>query len=177
MKVRTDMGENLRDGAMAALQWQPSDSFTSILDLYYTRRRQEDNARSLEVNLGCYPATCGGPTGNGDGQFPPNTVFGYSNPTIVDNTVIAATLNQRLPLVRNFLFKTQDKILAAGWNNRWAGSDWTFTADLSYSKAKRNEQQYETNAQYAPRLEVPPGRPRNVYDTGRFSISRDGMPS
>ncbi len=37
MKVRTDMGENRRDGAMAALQWRPSDSFTSILDLYYTR--------------------------------------------------------------------------------------------------------------------------------------------
>ena len=89
MKVRTDMGENARDGAMAALQWRPNDSFTSILDLYYTRREQEDNARSLEVNLSDYPAPCC------DGTFPPGTVFGYSNPTIVDNTVVAATLNQR----------------------------------------------------------------------------------
>jgi iron complex outermembrane recepter protein len=171
IKVRTDMGENQRDGAMAALQWRPNDSFTSILDLYYTRREQEDDARSLEVNLGDYPAPCC------DGAFPPGTVFGYSNPTIVDNTVVAATLNQRVPLARNFLFKTQDKILAAGWNNEWATGDWTFIGDVSYSKAKRNEQQYETNAQYAPLTNAPAGAPRNIYDTGQFSISRDDMPS
>ena len=52
IKVRTDMGTNRRDGAMATLQWEPSDSYTSILDMYYTKRKQEDNARSLEVNLG-----------------------------------------------------------------------------------------------------------------------------
>jgi iron complex outermembrane recepter protein len=171
VKVRTDMGENKRDGAMAALQWRPSDSFTSILDLYYTRRKQDDNARSLEVNLGGYPAPCC------DGRFPDNTVFGYSNPTIVDNTVVAATLNQRVPLARNFLFKTQDKIVAAGWNNEFSTGDWTFAGDVSYSKAKRNEQQYETNAQYAPLTNAPDGTPRNIYDTGRFTISDDDMPS
>jgi len=58
IKVRTDMGDNQRDGAMAALQWRPNDNFSSIFDVYYTRREQEDNARSLEVNLGGYPAPC-----------------------------------------------------------------------------------------------------------------------
>lgn len=170
IKVRSDMGENQRDGAMAAIEWRPSETFHSILDLYYTRRKQDDNARSLEVNLGDYPAPCC------DGTFPPGTVFGYSNPTIVDNTVVAATLNQRVPLARNFLFKTQDRILAAGWNNQLALGDWTLTGDVSYSKAKRNEQQYETNAQYAPLDSAPAGAPRNVYDTGSFSISRNEMP-
>ena len=47
-------------------------------------------------------------------------MIGYSNPTIVDNTVVAATLNKRVPLARNFLFKTQDEIFAAGWNNAWS---------------------------------------------------------
>ena len=47
-----------RTGATA--RWRrcsggPSDNFTSIFDVYYTRRKQEDNARSLEVNLGGYP--------------------------------------------------------------------------------------------------------------------------
>lgn len=171
IKVRTDMGENRRDGAMAALEWRPNDSFTSVLDLYYTRREQEDNARSLEVNLGDYPAPCC------DGAFPDGTVFGFSNPTIRDSTVVAATLEKRVPLARNFLFKTQDKIVAAGWNNKGSTGDWTFTGDLSYSKAKRNEQQYETNAQFAPLTNAPEGAPRNIYDTGQFSISRDAMPS
>jgi TonB-dependent receptor len=171
MKVRTDMGTNRRDGAMAALEWKPNDSFTSTLDLYYTKRKQDDNARSLEVNLGDYPAPCC------DGTFPDGTVFAYSNPTIVDNTVIAATLNQRVPLVRNFLFKTQDKIVAAGWNNKWLAGDWAFTGDVSYSKATRDEQQYETNAQYAPLTNAPAGAPRNIYDTGIFRLSRDAMPT
>ncbi len=170
IKVRTDMGENRRDGAMAALQWRPSDNFNSIFDVYYTRRKQDDNARSLEVNLGGYPAPCC------DGTFPDNTQFGYANPTIRDNTVVAADLLQRVPLARNFLFKTQDRILALGWNNEWLAGDWTFTADVSHSKAKRNEQQYETNAQIAPLTNAPAGSPRNIYDTGTFSITNDDMP-
>ena len=171
IKVRTDMGKNRRDGAMAAFQWKPIESFSSTLDLYYTKRRQEDNARSLEVNLGGFPAPCC------DGTFPNGTVFGYSNPTIQDNTVVAATLNERVPLARNFLFNTQDKIQAAGWNNTWTNEQWTLAGDLSYSKATRDEQQFETNAQIAPLTGVPAGTPANVYDTGQFSISRNGMPS
>jgi TonB-dependent receptor len=171
IKVRSDIGENRRDGAMAAFQWRPSDTFNSIFDVYYTQRKQDDNARSLEVNLGGYPAPCC------DGTFPPGTQFGYANPTIVDNTVVAGDLLQRVPLARNFLFKTQDKILALGWNNEWIAGDWTYTLDVSHSKAKRNEQQYETNAQIAPLTNVPDGAPRNVYDTGTFSIvDHDGMP-
>ena len=169
IKVRTDMGTNRRDGAMAALQWKPSDSFTSILDLYYTRRKQEDNARSLEVNLGGYPGPCC------DGTPAPGT-YGYSNATVVDDTVVAATLNNRVPLARNFLFTTKDKIFAAGWNNIYTAGAWSFGGDLSYSKAERDEQQYETNAQILPNSAAPPGTPRNVYDTGAFSISRDSMP-
>ena len=169
IKVRTDMGTNRRDGAMAALQWKPSESFTSVLDLYYTRRKQEDNARSLEVNLGGYPGPCC------DGTPAPGN-YGYSSAAVVDGTVVAATLNNRVPLARNFLFTTKDKIFAAGWNNTYTAGAWSFGGDLSYSKAERDEQQYETNAQILPNAAAPPGAPRNVYDTGTFSINRDGMP-
>jgi iron complex outermembrane recepter protein len=171
IKVRTDMGENIRTGAMAAVEWRPSDSFTSILDLYYTKREQEDNARSLEVNLGTYPGPCC------DG-FPPNgSVWGYQNPVIRDNTVVEADLINRVPLARNFLFETEDKIVAAGWNNTWYRGDWTFAADVSYSKAERDERQYETNAQYVPLTGLPAGSPVQRYDNGHFAISSDDMPS
>lgn len=194
IKVRTDMGKNRRDGYMATLEWKPSENFTTILDGYYTHRDQVDNARSLEVNLGGYPGPCC------DGTFPNNTVFRYSNATIVDNTVVAATLNNEVPLARNFLFKTQDSITAFGWNGKWTIDKWSVMGDLSYSKAVRDEQQYETNAQYKPdtRPDCPDttpnvachtmvqdptaapgtliGVPRNVYDTGTFSISRNDMP-
>ena len=58
MKVRTDMGTNTRDGAMAAIEWKATDSFASTLDFYYTKSEEIDNARSIEVNLGGYPAPC-----------------------------------------------------------------------------------------------------------------------
>ena len=155
MKVRSDMGENKRDGAMAALQWRPGDSYETILDLYYTKRKQTDNARSLEVNLGNYPIS--GP--------------GFANAIIDDDTVIGGDLLNRVPLARNFLFKTEDEIMAAGWNNKWFAGQWTFIADLSYSKAERDEEQYETNAQYVA------GGTSNIPDTGFFQLFRDEMPT
>lgn len=155
MKIRSDMGENRRDGAMAAIQWRPSDAYETVLDLYYTKRKQTDNARSLEVNLGNYPIA--GP--------------GFANPVIVDNTVIGGDLLNRVPLARNFLFKTEDEIFATGWNNKWFAGDWTFVADLSYSKAERDEKQYETNAQYVA------GGTSNIPDSGFFSLSRHDMPT
>ncbi|HEY0686450.1 MAG TPA: TonB-dependent receptor [Steroidobacter sp.] len=155
MKIRADMGENRRDGAMAAIQWRPSDGYETVLDLYYTKRKQTDNARSLEVNLGNYPIA-------GDG---------FANPIVADNTVIGGGLVNRVPLARNFLFKTEDEIFATGWNNKWLAGDWTFIADLSYSKAERDEEQYETNGQYVL------GGTSNIPDSGFFSLSRHDMPT
>jgi TonB-dependent receptor len=189
IKVRTDMGTNVRDGAMAVLEFRPNDRYSTILDLYYTQRDQKDNARSLEVNLGCYPALCSGPFPNqGDGVFPLNSEFGFSNSVIVDNTVVGGDLNRVVPLARNFLFKTQDEIFAAGWNNKFTMDEWTVTADLSYSKATRDEQQYEINAQYeadvrpdcSPTVTTnchPPDEQRNVYDNGHFQLQNGSMPS
>ena len=181
MKVRTDMGKNTRDGAMAALEWRPTDSLTSTLDLYYTKSHEVDNARSIEVNLGGYPAPCC------DGTFPPGTLFGTSNPVISNNAVVGGTLNNVLPLVRNFQFITDDKIVAAGWNTKWSANGFTVAGDVSYSKATRDQFQPETNAEYKPNTlpdcsntQAPPchapGTPRNVYDTGQFQLYNDRMP-
>ncbi len=173
VKVRTDMGENVRTGAMAAIQFKPNDSYETVLDLYYTKREQDNNARSLEVNLGGYPAPCcDGPISG----FPPGTLFQFSNPVIVDNTIVGAQLNTMVPLARNFLFTTEDEITALGWNNKFTYGEWSFTGDVSYSKAERNERQYETNAQIVPRPNSAP-QPRNVYDTGQFVLRRDDFPT
>ena len=168
IKVRTDMGKNRRDGAMAALQWRPSDN---VLErprrLLHAAQagRQRAQPRSEPRRLSGAVLRWHVP---GAG-----TQFGYSNPDDPRTTPSSPpTLLQRVPLARNFLFKTQDRILALGWNNEWLAGDWTFRGDVSYSKAKRDEQQYETNAQIAPLTDAPPDAPRNVYDTGTFAISQ-----
>ncbi len=170
MKVRADMGSTVRDGFMATLQFEPSESYSGIIDLYYSTMDQTDNARSLEVNLGGYPAPCC------DGPFPDGTVFGYSNTTVENDTVVAGTLNMSAPLARNFLFLTDDEIVAGGWRNDFRLNDtWSLVADLSYSKATRKQRQYEVEAQNR----LPQGSaPRNVYDTGTFELrGNDHMPS
>jgi TonB-dependent receptor len=164
MKVRTDMGTNTRDGYLATIEYRPSESFGSILDLYYTDASQLNNARSLEVNLGGYPAPCC------DGPFPSSTIFGYSNPTIKSNTVVGGDLNTLVPLARNFKFTTDDTIFAGGWLNKFQLTDeWSLGVDFGYSKAERDQLQFETNSQYEPQT-ASNLIPRNVYDNGTFSL-------
>ena len=131
MKIRTDMGDDTRDGALATLEWKPNSSFTSTLDGYYTKFKETDDARSLEWNLSNYPA---------------NETF--TNLVIRDNTLVGASVANVRPLVRNFQFITNDKITALGWNNKWNGGDWTLVGDVSYSKATRDQFQPETNSQW-----------------------------
>ncbi|MGH8250745.1 MAG: TonB-dependent receptor [Steroidobacteraceae bacterium] len=165
MKVRADMGDTVRDGFMATLQFEPGDSYSSVLDLYYSTMEQTNNARSLEVNLGGFPAPCCVP-----GPFPDGTIFGYSDTTIENDTVVAGTLNNVTPLARNFLFTTEDEIVAGGWRNEFRLSDtWTLATDFSYSIATRDQVQPEINAQFGPDL---------VFDTGTFELrGNNSMPS
>ncbi len=172
MKVRADMGSTERDGVMASLQFEPNDVYTGVVDLYYSTMDQTNNARSLEVNLGGYPAPCC------DGTFPAGTVFGYSGTTVKGGTIVAGTLNNVMPLVRNFLFTTEDEIFATGWRNEFQLNDeWSFVGDIAYSKATRDQLQPEINSQYAL-LPASGTAPRNQYDTGTFQLrGNDDMPS
>jgi TonB-dependent receptor len=171
MKVRSDMGTTVRDGLMAAVQYEPNDFYSTTVDVYYSTMDQTNNARSVEVNLGGYPAPCC------DGPFPNGTIFGFSNITLANNAVVAGNLNTIVPLARNFLFKTEDEILAGGWLNEFQLNDeWKLLADLSYSKATREQDQFETNAQIKP-LGATATRPNNVYDNGVFALSSNRFPS
>jgi len=165
MKVRADMGSTERDGFMATLQFEPDDIYSGIIDLYYSTMKQTNNARSLEVNLGGYPAPC-----CVSGPFPDGTIFGYSDTTVENDTIIAGTLNNIVPLARNFLFTTDDEVLAGGWRNSFQLNDiWSLVADVSYSEATRDQLQPEINSQFGPSL---------VFDTGTFVLrGNDDMPS
>ncbi len=164
MKVRTDMGSTERNGFMAALQFEPTDRYSGIIDLYYSTMEQTNNARSLEVNLGDYPAVCC------DGPWPPGTQFGYSGVTVENGVAVAGDVLQVVPLARNFLFLTDDEVLSVGFNNDFILNDvWSLNADLSYSKATREQDQFETQAQYVPLND--PALPANQYDTATFRLN------
>jgi iron complex outermembrane recepter protein len=151
IKSLASTGLDKRDGSVATLEWRPIETFTSTVDAYYTTRTFADDRRSIEANLGNYPNTTN-----------------YSNlVTGGDNTLIGATVANLVPLARNFLYTTKDRIFASGWNNKWTPGDWTLAADIGYSRATRDEHDYETQGTYQG----------GVTDTGTFFIPNSSAPS
>jgi iron complex outermembrane recepter protein len=142
IKSLASMGHDVRDGALATVEWRPNSAYTSTLDLYWTSEAQNNNRRSLEVNLGNfngYPnVTCPACTSTAN----------YSNLDIVGTSLVGATVSNVVPLARNFLYETRDQIGQIGWNNKWKGDAWSVMADAAYSRATRTENDYETQAQY-----------------------------
>src|SRR5262249_17294410 len=100
IKSLASSGHNVRDGIIATLEWRPIDPLTSTLDAYGTKSTQNNNRRSMEVNLGNYNGypspSC--PTCTGTAN--------YSNLDIVNGTVVGATISNVVPLARNFLYVT-----------------------------------------------------------------------
>ena len=151
IKSLASTGLDKRDGAVATLEWKPNSAFTSTFDAYYTNRTWADDRRSIEASLSNYPDTTN-----------------YSNLVIGgDNSLIGATVANLVPLARNFLYITKDQIFATGWNNKWTPGDWTLAADLGYSRAVRDEHDYETQGTYQG----------GVTDTGTFYIPNSSAPS
>lgn len=161
IKSLASSGHNVRDGLIATLEWQPIDPLTSTLDAYFTKSTQNNNRRSMEVNLSNY---------NGYPSFSCPTctsTANYSNLDIVNGAVVGATISNVVPLARNFLYITKDQIFQGGWNNKWKGDDWIVMADVAYSRATRDEHDYETQAQYIG----------GVTDTATYFLPSSSQPT
>ncbi|MGH8077189.1 MAG: TonB-dependent receptor [Lysobacter sp.] len=127
-----------RDGLMATLQFRPSNDWTSIVDVFHSEATQEDTANQFEVNLGNY---------NG-GYSPGLNITGATINS--NNTFTGGVASGLYPLVRGMYNKREDKIDAFGWNNEFNLGPARITADVSYSKAKRDELSLENNTQLVP---------------------------
>lgn len=128
-------GDNKRDGIMGVLQYRPSKEWTSTLDVYASKFQREETANQIEINLGNY-----------NGGYKPDLVY---NPATTANGVLTGgTANNVYPLVRGMYNNREDKIRATGWNNLFKFGDVTVNADVSYSKAERDELSLENNTQF-----------------------------
>ncbi|MBK6295392.1 MAG: TonB-dependent receptor [Rhodoferax sp.] len=135
MKSLSRSGTNERDGLMAVVEWRPSKEWTSVLDVYTSKFKREETANQFEVNLGGW---------NG-GNTP---AFGYDSAVVNANHVLTGgVVSGAYPLVRGMYGDRKDTINALGWNNKFKLGSWSLLADVSYSKAKRDEVSLENNAQ------------------------------
>ncbi len=144
IKALRRTGYSTRDGVVATLEWRPSKEFTSVVDVYYSRAKQEDTANQFEVNLSGY-----------NGGFSPG--LNVTGPVInANNTFTGGVVSGLYPLVRGMYSKRDDEITAFGWNNKLKVGAVTWTGDFSYSKAVRDELQLENNTQLPPVGSVAP---------------------
>ena len=139
IKALRRTGKVTRDGVMATIEFKPSKDWTSTLDLFTSTAKETATANQWEVNL------------QYNGNFPCNPACTFSSPVVNGNqTVTSANITGVYPLVRGMYNQRKDDISAYGWNNRFKLGDVSLVADVSYSKAKRDELSLENNSQLVP---------------------------
>ena len=131
-----DQQTQTRDGAMAVLQYKPNKSFSSVLDIFYSKFDQVKATKGFQMPLN-------DSWSGGDYDKP----GGLLAPVISGNNVTSGAFNNVRAVVRNDAETTHDKISAVGWNNKLVlDANWTANADLSHSKFKRTGGIVETTA-------------------------------
>jgi iron complex outermembrane receptor protein len=121
--------DNERHGLMGVLEYQPNEDYHMVLDVFYSRFDKEEHKRGME-----FGAAFGG------------TTLAGSTPTDASFTGIN-------PVIRNDFNAAYDDLFAIGWRHQLElGEHWTAVADISNSRAKRQERILETYAGVSPTL-------------------------
>ncbi|MFM9979033.1 MAG: TonB-dependent receptor [Sphingomonadaceae bacterium] len=118
-----------RYGAVATVEYRPSDNWHTTLDVLYSNFRETQRLRGIE--------------------FPINPGWGagttITNPTIANNFVTAATINGVRAVQRNDINKRTADNFSIGLNNRIGlGETTNLTIDASWSRATRTDFLLET---------------------------------
>ena len=153
-----------RNGVNGALQWKPSDQFELNMDALYSKVEIDEDQNQIWYGRNNTYSNFAGASG-----------WAYGDPaasyTIIDGTVVAATLP--FASVTNVIAKyVEDKtLLATGLNGKWMSGAWTLTGDVAYSKAERENLWRAIFTEHYPALagvDMTPGRTPSAfasYDT------------
>lgn len=146
---------NKRDAAIGILEWQPSSTVHTTLDLYYSRFKQTEVMRGAQW------------FSNG---WADNATFTNVETTDFGGTALgtSGTFNNAAPILRNDYNTRDDRLIAIGLNNEFQISDrLQWEVDLSYSRNKRDESITETYAGYG----AGPQGTRNTTDSYEFNFN------
>jgi iron complex outermembrane receptor protein len=155
-KLQGSSTDNTRQGFMGVLEYNVSDSYSTTLDIYYSKFEKAETTRFMEVGLGW---------GGG---------VSLANPTVTNGVTTAGTFNGIRPVLRNDLNEGDDKLFAIGWNNVFTiNEDWSASVDLSHSKADREESILETYAGTRAGVTDSVGFTLDPNEIPNFSFSRD----
>ncbi|MEH3038438.1 MAG: TonB-dependent receptor [Sphingomonas adhaesiva] len=131
-------GDDIRHGALAALQWKPSRAFELNGDFFYSKVKFDETQRGFRVeNL---------PFGNTQSGVSAVTIPQAGGGTQDYVTGITTTVfpgNESFgQVVRgvNELFFFEDDLYAGGLNAKWRPEGWEIAADVGYSTTHRDQQ-------------------------------------
>ena len=159
-EIFAQSSENVRDAAIAIIEWQPNAQWHNTLDLYYSTFSQDTKMRGAQWFS----------NGWADGA-----TFSSVQTTPVGGSTLGTSghFNNAVPIIRNDWNTRDDEILSVGLNSAYQVTDnIEISADLSYSRNERDEQVLETYAGYGvgPRL-------TRTMDSYNFDIPLDGFPT
>lgn len=139
-EVFAETKSNVRDGLMGTLEFKPNKDLHSQVDLFYSKFVSKTVSSGFQAEL--Y---------NGIWSGNPAERPVFSNVTteqVGGNTIVTGgSMDHIMGAVINNTSHRTDTTSAIGWNTSYKLNDkWTATADLSYSKNKRDEAFYEVYA-------------------------------
>jgi iron complex outermembrane receptor protein len=132
----TEVASHNRDGAFASLQFRPNKNFKSTVDLFYSAGETGLKKTGIEAAVG----------GNSAGHLTYDPKGVLTNATIVNGVATSGTISNWVGVVRNHYEGSKDDLKSIGWNNQLVVGDWTTAADLTWSKASKLINRYETYA-------------------------------
>ncbi len=117
-----------RTGIIGTLEFAPSETFHSTVDLYYSKFEDDQLLRGIEL-----PLFWGGAT------LEP----GF---TAENGLVTQGVYDNVKAVVRNDATLRESELWSAGWNGRWDLGTWQLTGDASLSQVDREDTILETYA-------------------------------
>lgn len=127
--------DQVRDGVMGVLEYQPNEFLHSILDVYYSKFEQTESMRGAMWSQDPW-------TGN-------NVTLSNAGTTNLGgaSVVSSGTVNHVRPIVRNDRNSRDDNLYSVGLKNEFQlNENWSGTVDGYISRARRNAQTLETYA-------------------------------
>jgi len=164
-EIRATNARDKRDGITGTLEWKPSDNVHSVLDLYYSRFKQDTVTRGIE-----------GPTAGQVWTGDPTTFTNVRTRSIGGVPFeISDHVNNFIPGIRWDENTRTDHLFSAGLNNDFRLAEHThLLADLSYSSNKRDDQDIELFGGYGCcGLTVPGAIPNRTLDNADRVIPAD----
>ncbi len=117
-----------RNAFMGTLEFKPNENLHSTVDFYYTKFKENDLLRGMEIPMAFW----------GNAQLQP----GY---TVTNGLVTNATLTGVEPVIRNDTFVRTDNLASLDWNLQVAqATAWPTSLLAGYSRVDRKDENLET---------------------------------